>query len=1241
MAGPIATAYVLIKAKLDPKFGEQINREVDAELKKIEGQAERSFRGVSTAADKAVRSVDKSLGAVGTAAVEAFGEAAKAGDSAADSIERSFDGVRADLERGIDVEINTAQAIADSKNAAEQIRAQITRLETEVGDALTVNIDADTSAAQAQIAALNKKLALINRHIEINVDVDADRAGRSLGGLFGLFGTAGRGADGMTKSLNGATRGFGSLAVKAVASLGAIVPVGPTLVGVAAAATALVGAVGLAAGSLVTAGASASSLILAFAALKVGMTGVGDAMSAQIEANKELAETGAISAATQEKLAESLKKLAPAAQEAVKTFAGLSDEYAKLRKAVQQELFAGQAANIKKVDGAYRGLLQDTLSKAAGVFNDAADSATKFLTSADGKNTMSQILNGMVDNLKALIPAFGNVASGMLTLLGGAQENATGLSNSFLDVTQRFEDFADRVASNGALKDFLTRAQDAAGSLMGVIGGLARVLGGVFGAGAGIGVSMLETFADRLNSLADTIKSVEGQDALAGFFSNIAVAGQAFSDVMGVIKPVLGGLGDVLSGLSGPLDRLREALLPLATTLGEAIGSALEVVAPKMSELADSIVDVVGPIADAVTDLVEAFSPLADFFLGISFDAINVLADGLAEILSHQAVVDVLVALVAALVAYQALSKIAAISAAITAAITAQGIAAGIAAIGTGALAGAMALLASPFILIGAAIVGVVALFVLLYKHSDTVRTILDKIGGFLKTVFIGAIEGVSKAIAWLKDNFEKLKPLLWLLLGPIGAVILAFRHFDKIKAILENVFDAIGPLIGKALVWFGGLFVKLGGIIAKGAGLLLKFFGSMFAKVGKFIAKGVVLWLKFLVTLPLQIFKLLKKVLPLALAAFRMLFAKVAPLIAKGVATILKFFLSLPGKVLSALASLGSKLWGLFKTALVKLGNVVLQGIVAVVRFYASLPGRIISVLQTIGARLSALFQSAFELLRGFIVTGITRIIGFFAALPGRIFGALRTLGSKTKAAFVTAFGAVSQFVADKVDDIVSTFRRLPEKIRALGGSLKEAGKSIMTKFMNGLRSLGSGAAGVGKSIANGVIGFLNTAIHKLNGLLEFTIKLPGLKDVHVDAPDIGDIPKFAKGGVLDKATLALVAEAGREAIIPLERGSGRIRELVQESGLMNLLNEKDFYSLVAPRLGATLGQTKTPSVQRVLSDPRSQSLSVDRSTNRSAPTNNVRSTVVKNEFILTATNDPAQQAEQIARRLTAIMER
>ena len=115
------------------------------------------------------------------------------------------------------------------------------------------------------------------------------------------------------------------------------------------------------------------------------------------------------------------------------------------------------------------------------------------------------------------------------------------------------------------------------------------------------------------------------------------------------------------------------------------------------------------------------------------------------------------------------------------------------------------------------------------------------------------------------------------------------------------------------------------------------------------------------------------------------------------------------------------------------------------------------------------------------------------------------------------------------------------PEILKGLGSAFSEIAKSlgrIGKKMLDAFIDLGKD---LGKGIANGAIGGLNSVIDGLNSLLEFDIPLGFGKKWTLDAPDLPHIPKLANGGIVPArtgGTLALIGE-GREAeaVIPLSK--------------------------------------------------------------------------------------------------------
>ena len=130
-----------------------------------------------------------------------------------------------------------------------------------------------------------------------------------------------------------------------------------------------------------------------------------------------------------------------------------------------------------------------------------------------------------------------------------------------------------------------------------------------------------------------------------------------------------------------------------------------------------------------------------------------------------------------------------------------------------------------------------------------------------------------------------------------------------------------------------------------------------------------------------------------------------------------------------------------------------------------------------------------------------------------------------------------LAKFVVDLVKKIPGLFVSLVSTMWNVGTSL---GGALLGALIDALKGLGEKGLAVGKSFANGIIGFINrNVIKKINDLLDFTISV-GPISYRVNPPDIPPIPELmANGGIVTGPTLAMIGEAGPEAVIPLSRGA------------------------------------------------------------------------------------------------------
>lgn len=122
--------------------------------------------------------------------------------------------------------------------------------------------------------------------------------------------------------------------------------------------------------------------------------------------------------------------------------------------------------------------------------------------------------------------------------------------------------------------------------------------------------------------------------------------------------------------------------------------------------------------------------------------------------------------------------------------------------------------------------------------------------------------------------------------------------------------------------------------------------------------------------------------------------------------------------------------------------------------------------------------------------------------------------------------------------------------------------------KIFNGIKD---GIASAFKTIVNGLITGINKVVAlPFNAINKMLNKIRNISILGVepfkklwsqDPVAVPQIPKLAKGGVVDKATLAMIGEAGKEAVVPLEKNTqglkkmaGMVAEELKTSGLGNV---------------------------------------------------------------------------------------
>lgn len=185
---------------------------------------------------------------------------------------------------------------------------------------------------------------------------------------------------------------------------------------------------------------------------------------------------------------------------------------------------------------------------------------------------------------------------------------------------------------------------------------------------------------------------------------------------------------------------------------------------------------------------------------------------------------------------------------------------------------------------------------------------------------------------------------------------------------------------------------------------------------------------------------------------------------------------------------------------------------------------GVLLISITAIGAGLAIITGSWIPLLVAGIIGAVTTIIARWDSVKS----AIKKGWDYIKNIFNTAY----TFVKGKLSAIGDFFKNLGTKI---GNGTADLITSVGTKLKNFINKIRNGFA----KFINFFIDGINALIDKLNG---FGFDLPavlGGGHVGFNIKRLDRIPMLAEGGIVNRPTMAMIGEAGKEAVIPLENNT------------------------------------------------------------------------------------------------------
>jgi hypothetical protein len=284
---------------------------------------------------------------------------------------------------------------------------------------------------------------------------------------------------------------------------------------------------------------------------------------------------------------------------------------APMRKAWGEMLKAFKdkgVVTIAKALGDLAPLLKTIVLPALNGFADAAGAVMERLSVIFSSKQMKPFIDAWN---KALPEIFRKTGTGLADLLGAIfaffkpiMPFADRLAGLFERLMSRFLDWTTSAEGQNSIKDFMDRAWTAGKKLWDIIYGLGEILGTFFDEGdKGAGSSLFDDMLAKVQQFVDYLKTPEGKNAVADFFSNAKDTAEALGRGISTIAVALGTIDWKEAGETANtiLTGISDAIALILLALGywkfqiDLVGSAFSGIGSVFTSVYNAVI---GPVLD-------------------------------------------------------------------------------------------------------------------------------------------------------------------------------------------------------------------------------------------------------------------------------------------------------------------------------------------------------------------------------------------------------------------------------------------------------------------------------------------------------------------------------------------------------------------------------------------------------------------------------------------------------------------
>ena len=482
----------------------------------------------------------------------------------------------------------------------------------------------------------------------------------------------------------------------------------------------------------------------------------------------------------------------------------------------------------------------------------------------------------------------------------------------------------------------------------------------------------------------------------------------------------------------------------------------------------------------------------------------------------------------------------------------------------------------------------------------NTLAEGLSSITGVLldayNTYILPVLEGLQAKVGPLID--EHIQPAINKGLELIGKIADGVSEIwqQTLQPFIEWFIANIAPYIAKALDVVGTAFFTVAGVVADVLGSIFDALGGLIDFiVGVFTGDWQQAW-EGIKTFFSGIWEAIKSIVSLVWSAIKTIISTAINVVATVISAVLNTIKTVFETIWNAIKTLISTVWNAIKSTISTVINTISTIISTVLNtikttfstifenikntvttIFNAIKTTISTVINTISTTISTVlniikttFSTILESIKNTVTTVFNAIKTTISTVINAVSTTISTVLNIIKTTFSNVWNAIKTTVTTVINAIKTTISTVMATIQtgistALN-SIKTAWSNIWegmkTTVINIFNGIWNGIKGVINSIIGGIEKMANGVINGINGMIR------ALNNLSFDVPDwvpgiggetfgfnigtIGNIsiPRLAKGGVVDQATLAMIGEAGQEAVVPLENNTGWIDKIAAKIG-------------------------------------------------------------------------------------------